>query len=120
MNVMCVIDDTIITPGLHDTILAGITRDSVITVAKDLGMKLEERKISVDELVDGHNKGKLQEIFGVGTAATIAPIALFGYNGKDYELPPLSSNNFGSRIKKQLEDIRRGRTADKHGWMYKV
>ena len=120
MNVMCVIDDTIITPGLHDTILAGITRDSVITVAKDLGMKLEERKISVDELVDGHNKGKLQEIFGVGTAATIAPIALFGYNGNDYELPPLSSNNFGNRIKKQLEDIRRGRAADKHGWMYKV
>ncbi len=120
MNVMCVINDTIITPGLHDTILAGITRDSVITVAKDLGIKVEERKISVDELVDAHGKGKLQEIFGVGTAATLAPISLFGYNGKDYNLPTITNNNFGARIKKELDNIRKGKSADKHGWMYKV
>ena len=120
MNVMCVINDTIVTPGLHDTILAGITRDSVITVAKDLGMKVEERKISVDELVEAHKKGTLQEIFGVGTAATIAPISLFGCNGKDLELPPITAKSFGARIKKQLDDIRVGKTADKHGWMYKV
>ena len=120
MNVMCVINDTIITPGLHDTILAGITRDSVINVAKDLGIKIEERKVSVDELVDAHAKGKLQEIFGVGTAATIAPVSLFGFNGKDHHLPPITANSFGSRIKKQLDDIRTGKTPDKHNWMYKV
>lgn len=120
MNVMCVINDTLVTPGLHDTILAGITRDSVITTAKDLGYKVEERKISVDELVDAHQKGVLQEIFGVGTAATIAPICLFGYNDKDYNLPPITDANVGSRIKKELDNIRKGRTADKHGWMQKV
>ena len=120
MNIMCVINDTLVTPGLHDTILAGITRDSVITVAKDLGLKVEERKISVDELVDAHTKGTLQEMFGVGTAATIAPISLFGCNGKDLELPPITAKNIGGRIKKQLDDIRTGKTADKHGWMYKV
>lgn len=120
MNVMCVINDTLITPGLHDTILAGITRDSVITTAKDLGLKVEERKISVDELVDAHGKGTLQEIFGAGTAATIAPIELFGYNGKDYKLAPITANNIGGKIKKQLDDIRKGRMADKHGWMYKA
>ena len=120
MNVMCVINDTLVTPGLHDTILAGITRDSVITTAKDLGFKVEERKISVDELVDSHNKGILQEIFGAGTAATIAPIELFGYNGKDYKLPPITATNVGGKIKKQLDEIRKGRAADKHGWMYKV
>lgn len=120
MNVMCVINDTLVTPGLHDTILAGITRDSVITTAKDLGYKVEERKISVDELVDAHTKGTLQEIFGVGTAATIAPISLFGYNGKDHNLPPITDNNIGAKIKKELDAIRKGRKADKHGWMYKV
>jgi len=120
MNVMCVIDNTLITPGLHDTILAGITRESVITVAKDMGIKVEERKISVDELVDGFNKGTLTEMFGAGTAATIAPIHLFGHNGKDYELPTITPKGIGASIKKQLDDIRTGKIADKHGWMYKV
>ena len=120
MNVMCVINDTIVTPGLHDTILAGITRDSVITVAKDLGLKVEERKISVDEIMDAYNKKTLQEMFGVGTAATIAPISLFGYNGKDHELPPITAKGVGARIKKHLDDLRTGKIADKHGWMYKV
>ena len=120
MNVMSVINNTIVTPGLHDTILAGITRDSVITVAKDLGINVEERKISVDELVDAFNKGTLTEMFGVGTAATIAPISLFGHNGKDHELPPITANGIGGRIKKQLDDIRTGKIADKHGWMYKI
>ena len=120
MNVMCVINDVLITPGLHDTILAGITRDSVLTLARDWKIKVEERKISVDELVDAHKKGTLQEIFGVGTAATIAPICLFGYKGKDFELPPVNGKTFGNRVKKELENIRRGKSPDKHGWMYKV
>lgn len=120
MNLMCVIDGVLITPDLHDTILAGITRNSALTVACDLGINVEERKISVDELVDAYKKGGLQEIFGVGTAATIAPICLFGYNGKDYELPPITENGIGSRIKKELDGIRTGKIADKHNWMYKV
>ena len=120
MNVMCVINDTLITPSLHDTILAGVTRDSVLTVAKDLGIKVEERKISIDELVSEHGKGKLQEIFGVGTAATIAPIYLFAYDGKEYTLPSITPNNYGGRIKTELDKIRTGKTADKHHWMYKI
>ncbi len=120
MNVMVVINDTLVTPQLHDTILKGVTRDSVLTIASDLGVKVEERKISVDELVDAQNKGTLQEIFGAGTAATIAPVCLFGYNGKDYQLPPITNKSLGSRIKKQLDDIRRGKMADVHSWMYKV
>lgn len=120
MNVMCVIDDTLITPGLHDTILNGITRNSALALAKDFGMKVEERKISVDELLDAHKKGTLQEIFGVGTAATIAPVSLFGYHGKDYNLPPINTKTYGARIKKELDNIRTGKSPDKHGWMYKV
>jgi branched-chain amino acid aminotransferase len=120
MNIMCVIDGTLVTPGLHDTILAGITRDSVIAVAKDLGINVEERRISVDEIANAFNKGTLTEMFGVGTAATIAPICLFGHNGKDHVLPPLSNTGAGTRIKKQLDDIRTGKVADTHGWMYKI
>jgi branched-chain amino acid aminotransferase len=120
MNVMCVINGTLVTPELSDTILAGITRDSVLTVAHDLGIKVEERKIRVDELVSEHAKGTLQEMFGVGTAATIAPICLFGNNGKDYALPPISATSTGARIKATLDKIRTGKAADKHGWMVKV
>ena len=120
MNVMVVINDVLVTPQLHDTILRGITRDSVLTIARDLGVKVEERKISVDELVDSHKKGILQEIFGVGTAATIAPIRLFCYNEKDYELPPVTDKSLGKRIKKELADIHKGKSPDKYNWMYKV
>lgn len=120
MNIVCIINDTLITPELHDTILKGVTRDSVLTIARDFKLKVEERKISVDELIDAHSKGMLQELFGVGTAATIAPISLFGYNGKNYELSPVNEKSWGTKIKKELENIRKGRIADRHGWMYKV
>jgi branched-chain amino acid aminotransferase len=120
MNVMFVIDDVLVTPDLHDTILAGITRDSVLTIARDWKIKVEERRISIDELLTAHKKGTLQEIFGVGTAATIAPISLFGYNDKDYQLPPISENSLGARFKKELDNIRYGKIPDKYGWMYKV
>ena len=73
MNVFFIIGDKFITPGLESgTILEGVTRDSVIAVAKDLGKIVEEREISVDELVDAYSTGLLTEAFGAGTAATIA------------------------------------------------
>lgn len=120
MNVMCMIGDTLITPGLHDTILAGITRDSIIKVARDLGIKVEERKIAVDELINSHKAGKLQEVFGAGTAATIAPISLIGYQGVDYELPVLGEKSVGLKLKTALDNIRTGRAPDTHGWMQKI
>jgi len=120
MNVMFVIDDIIITPPLGDTILAGITRDSVLTLARDWEYRVQERKISIDEVVDAHKKGTLQEAFGVGTAATIAHISTIGFEGKDYELPPVKERIFSNRVDKELDDIRRGKAPDKHGWMYRV
>jgi branched-chain amino acid aminotransferase len=120
MNVMFVVDGVLITPPIGDTILAGITRDSVLTIARDLGFKVEERKISVDEIIDAQRAGTLQEAFGTGTAATIAPICLIGYEGADYPLPAITANSFSARVEKELEDIRKGRKEDKHGWMVKV
>lgn len=120
MNLMFVIDNVLITPKLGDTILAGITRDSVLQLARDWGMKVEERKISVDEIVEAFHKGTLQEAFGTGTAATIAHISHIGYEGRDYELPAITPETFSSRVGKAMDDIRRGRIADKHDWVFHV
>lgn len=120
MNIMVVIDDIIITPPLGDTILAGITRDSVLTLARDWGYRVQERKISIDEVIDASRKGTLQEMFGVGTAATIAHIAAFGFEGKDYTLPKVEERIFSNRVAAELENIRRGKSKDPHGWMYLV
>ncbi|MBI2269435.1 MAG: branched-chain amino acid aminotransferase [Bacteroidetes bacterium] len=120
MNVMFVLDDVLVTPPLGDTILAGITRDSVLAIARDWGMKVEERKISVDEIIDAHKNNTLKEAFGTGTAATIAPICLIGYEGVDYPLPALTDASFSRRVGKELDDIRKGRISDRHSWTLAV
>ena len=120
MNLMFVIDNILITPATSDTILAGVTRDSVIQLARDWGMMVEERKVSIKEIFDAHKNGKLQEAFGVGTAATIAHIVTIGYEGKDYELPPIEQRKFSPKIDKALRDVRKGRTEDKFRWILKV
>jgi branched-chain amino acid aminotransferase len=80
MNIMFVINDELITPSLDKgTILAGITRDSVLTLARDWGMKVSEREISIDEVREAHKKGTLTEVFGTGTAAVISPVGLLNY-----------------------------------------
>lgn len=120
MNLMFVIDDVLITAPLSDTILAGITRDSVLTLARDWKMKVQERKISIDEVLDAHKNGSLDEAFGTGTAATIADISTIGFEGKNYELPDVPGRIFSNRVAKHLENIRRGRVEDVHNWMYKI
>jgi branched-chain amino acid aminotransferase len=120
MNVMFVIGDTLITPGLSDTILDGVTRNSVLMLARDWGMKVEERKVSISEVFEAHEKGTLKEVFGCGTAATIAQIIGIGHNGKDYMLPPVNERKFSNKIDETLRNIRKGKHADKFGWMMKV
>ena len=120
MNLMFTIGDKLITPNLSDTILAGITRDSVLTLARDWGMKVEERRIAVDEVVEAMQKGTLTEAFGTGTAATIAHISHIGYEGMEYKLPELTEKSFSRRVNKALDGIRRGRIDDPHHWVYKV
>lgn len=120
MNVMFVIEDTLVTPALSDSILAGITRDSVLKLARHWGMKVEERRISVHELVEGLQKGKVKEAFGAGTAATIAHIELIGYQDKDYYLPPVAERKFANRVFAELEGIKRGTKPDPFGWIVKM
>ena len=85
MNVFFVFGNTVVTPSLEEgTILEGVTRDSVIQVLREQGLTVEERKINIDEVVEGHRSGKLTEIFGSGTAATISPLKELRY--KDYSM----------------------------------
>jgi branched-chain amino acid aminotransferase len=120
MNLMFVIEDTLVTPALSDSILAGITRDSVLTIARHWGMKVEERKISVNELVKGLQNGIVKEAFGVGTAATIARIEVIGHDGNDYNLPPVTNSGFSNRVYVELDKIKRGKKEDVFNWVLKI
>lgn len=120
MNVMFVIGDTLLTPALSDTILDGVTRKSVLELARSWGMKVEERKVSMNEVFEAYHKGELKEVFGCGTAATIAQIIAIGYEGKDHPLPPVSERKFSTRVDETLRHIRKGKMEDKLNWMMKV
>ena len=120
MNAVFVIGDRVITPALSTSILDGITRRSVLQLARDFGLTVEERKVSSREIIAALESGTLQEAFGVGTAATIAPIAVIGYEGHDYELPAVAPEAFSKRVGAALDGIRTGQAADTHGWMAAV
>lgn len=120
MNVFFVLGNTVVTPSLEEgTILAGVTRDSVITVLREQGLKVEERRISIDELIGAHRGGQLTEIFGSGTAATISYIKELKY--KDY-IMHFDTGSFKTAplAKKILTEIREGKRADAHSWLLKV
>ncbi len=120
MNVFFVFGNTVVTPSLEEgTILAGVTRDSVITVLREQGLTVEERKISIDEVVSAHRSGKLTEIFGSGTAATISYIKELKYRDYSMTFDP-SSFKASPDVKKILSEIREGKRPDSHGWLVKV
>jgi branched-chain amino acid aminotransferase len=118
MNVMFVIDGKLVTPQLNTAILDGVTRDSILTLAKDMGMEIVERKISVDELEEGLKSGQITEMFGAGTAAVVAPIALLNIHGKDYNVPVAGPESFQQRVQKRLVNIRTGIEPDLYQWNY--
>jgi branched-chain amino acid aminotransferase len=114
MNLFCVIDGVLLTPPLGDTLLDGITRDSLLTLALDAGLTVEERRITVDELREGLERGRVEEVFGAGTAAVVAPIETIGIDGINYSLPNTAAVSLF--LKQELDSIRYGRKPDKYGW----
>ena len=122
MNVMFLVDGRLLTPAVSSSILDGITRKSVLQLAYDWGVPVEERRISSVEIIDALRNGTLQEAFGVGTAATIAPIGVIGYQGQDYELPAPAADapTFAKRVLEALTAIRTGAAPDPHGWLMSV
>jgi branched-chain amino acid aminotransferase len=119
MNVMFVINGKLITPQLSTAILDGVTRDSILTLAKEIpSFSIEERRITIDEIEEGFVKGTLTEAFGTGTAAVVAPIAVIQINGKDYQIPIAGPTSFQQQVKKKLHNLRMGLEPDKYGWNY--
>lgn len=116
MNVLFMINGTLITPPVSDSILDGVTRDSILRIAEHMGIPVEERPISYRELEQAAKDHTLQEAFGAGTAAVIAPIRSIGILGIDYTLPDYTENNFMFRAKRFLNDIRRGNAEDIFHW----
>lgn len=120
MNVLFVLNEKLVTPKLTTAILDGVTRDSILTLAKEMKMPMEERKVGVDELAAACDAGKLTEAFGAGTAAVVAPIATINIHGKDHHLPVPTETSFQQRVKKKLHDIRMKKETDTHGWNYTI
>ncbi|MEI5984410.1 branched-chain amino acid aminotransferase [Sphingobacterium sp. PU5-4] len=118
-NLIFRIGDTIITPH-GDTILHGVTRRTIMELAEKWGYKAEQRKVSVQELIDGIKEGKVTEAFAAGTAATITHIDRIGYEGEDYSLPPVEGREFSNKVLNYLNDLRYGRIEDPFGWNFIV
>ena len=120
MNLMFLKNNILLTPSTGDTILKGITRDSVITLARDMGVEVQERRISIDEIIEGIKTGDITDAFGTGTAATIAHIESIGFHGENYMLPPVIERLFSNNLLKTLDDYRHGLIKDKFNWILKV
>jgi len=117
MNIMFVINDELITPPLSQgSILAGVTRDTVLTLAKDWGIKVSERPIRIDELFDAHESGKLQEVFGTGTAAVISPVGLLEFKGKQMTINDNKIGPLAQKLYDYITGIQYGEIEDKYGW----
>ena len=119
MNIFVRINDTLITGPISDRILDGITRKSILEIAKAEGIQTEVRTITVTEVVEAAKNGSLKEMFGAGTAAVVSPIATFGHRKTDYDLPEIS-DSYATRFKKILTDIQFNRSEDSFGWRYKI
>jgi len=120
MNLMFIVGGSLVTAPTGDTILDGVTRKSVIQIAKDWGIDVQERQLSVKELVNGILDGSVTEAFGAGTAAVIAPIQIIGFDGKDYQLPDKKESDFSSKVFTEINQIRLGEIEDTRGWVWKV
>ena len=120
MNAFFVEGGKLITPALTGGILAGITRDSVITVARDMGIKVEERKVSMSEICEGVENGKITECFGTGTACVITPVGQLGYKGKDYVIGGFKTGEITQKIYDVITGIQSGKIKDKFGWIKKI
>lgn len=119
MNLMFYFNDTLITPPVGDSILKGITRDSILTLARDSGIRVEERPLAYTELQQVLEKGIKAEVFGVGTAVVVVPIARLNINGRDY-YPYTGPDALMYRLQQELESIRRGLVPDRFKWNYEI
>lgn len=119
MNVFFRVNDTLITAPTNERILDGVTRKSLIQLAKDNNIDIEIRPVRVSEIVEAAKKGTLKEMFGAGTAAVISVISEFSFQNENFVLPELSES-YASFLKKEMTDIQTNKKEDIHNWTYKV
>lgn len=121
MNIVFEIGGKLITPSEDsDTILRGVTKRSVVEIAKSWGVEVEERKVTVDEIIEGLRNGTVTDAFGAGTAATIAHIAKIGFRDEIFELPPVEQRELSNKIKDYLNDLKTGKVEDEFNWCLRV
>lgn len=120
MNVFFVIGDTIVTPELNGSILAGITRDSSVELLRHWGYKVEERKISIQEVFEANEKGELKEVFGTGTAAVISPVGELNYDGKIITINNGEIGPFSHKLYDAITAIQSGKAEDVLNWTVRV
>ncbi|MFK7900939.1 MAG: branched-chain amino acid aminotransferase [Cyclobacteriaceae bacterium] len=120
MNVMFQIGDTIVTPELNSSLLGGITRKSIIELCKHWNIPIEERKISIDELIEASKKGLLKDAFGTGTAATITHIDSLTYKGTEITLPSKEERSISNKLQAYLTGMKFGEVEDELGWMVSI
>jgi branched-chain amino acid aminotransferase len=113
-------DGSIVTPELTGTILEGITRDSIVDLAKELGHDVTERRISIDEWREGAASGEIAEVFACGTAAVVTPVGRLAWDGGEVVIHDNEVGSVTARIRSTLLDIQYGRAADTHGWMTRL
>ncbi len=120
MNMFFVIDEEIITAPLTGTILPGITRDSVLHILKDWGMRVSERSLTIDEVVEAAEDGRLKEAFGTGTAAVISPVGQITYKEKDYVIAGGKMGELSQRLYNEIVALQYGEKPDPYGWVEKI
>ncbi len=120
MNIFFVIDGKVVTPKTDGSILKGITRNSIMTILRERGYEVEEKLVDIHELIAASEAGKLQEAFGAGTAAVIAPISEIVYKDKVMKLPPVEAFKIAGLAKAEINGLRSGRVVDERGWVVPV
>ncbi len=120
MNIFFVIGDELITPELNRSILSGVTRDSVIKLAKSWGIKVVERKISIDEVYSAHGDGTLKEVFGSGTAAVISPVGHIKFDGREITVGDGGVGPLAGKLFDELTAVQYGQAKDSFGWIVPV
>lgn len=120
MNIFFALQDRVVTPPLSGSILPGITRDSVLRLLADWGLTVEERPITIDEVLAASRNGELREVFGTGTAAVISPVGSLHYRGQDCLINQGRTGELSQKLFDQLTAIQHGRAADPDGWVIRL
>ena len=120
MNMFFVIDDEVITAPLTGSILPGITRDSVIHMVKDWGLKMSERSLAIHDVIAAAKDGRLKEAFGTGTAAVISPVGQITYKGKDYVVAGGKMGDLSQKLYSEIVAIQYAEKEDPYGWREKI